>query len=225
MAPGVTEEEATAFFADSVFIGDSVMMGFRNYVMYQQSQGNTGCMSSPTFLVSGSLSARTSLSSISDSSLHPLYKGQKRLIEDVIAEIGAKKVFILFGLNEVAVNGTEEPIRYLDTLISRILAQSPEVEIYLVSTTYMVQGSELEKLNNRNIRILNSNRRAYADALGYGYIDIANNVCDENGYLPSSYSSDQYVHQNYTSYAIWEDVLLSYASYNIAAEKGGAHAE
>ena len=201
------------------------MMGFRNYVLYQQTQGNPDCMSSPVFLVSGSISARTALSPLSESSLHPLYQGKKRLIEDAIAEIGAKKVFILFGLNEAGVNGTEEPIRYLDTLLGRILEQSPDIEIYLVSTTYMVEGSELEHLNNRNIRILNANRRAYAEACGYGYIDVANNICDERGFLPDGYSSDHYVHQNYTSYAIWEDVFLSYASYQIAAEKGGAHAE
>lgn len=194
------------------------MMGFRNYITYQQTQGNTGCMSAPLFLVSGSISARTALSQIHGESLHPLYKGVKRYIEDVIAEVGAKRVFILFGLNEVAVNGTEEPIRYLDTLIGRILEQSPDVEIYLVSTTYMVQGSEKKLLNNKNIRILNSNRRAYAEKMGYGYIDIANNVCDKNGFLPSSYSTDQYVHQNYISYAIWEEVMLSYASHLIASQ-------
>jgi len=218
LAEGVTAEEAADWFKDTIFIGDSVTMGFRNYIMYQQQQGNADCMGAPLFVVSGSLSARAALDPISEDSLHPLYKGKKRLIEDVVAEVGAKRIFIQLGLNEIAVDGLEAPIDYMEQLIGRIREKSPDVEIHLISTTYMVQGSEKKHLNNPNIRKLNYNRMKYAASKGYGYIDVANNICDENGYLFSEYSSDQYVHQVNTSYEVWEKVCLSYASHQIAGK-------
>ncbi len=78
----VTEEEIDAYFDGSVFVGDSVMLGFRNYAMRRQDT----FLNRIKFLAAGSLSVHNALWPVSSKSVHPVYQGEKRLLWDSLSE-------------------------------------------------------------------------------------------------------------------------------------------
>ena len=112
---GVSEAEAEAWFADAVFVGDSIMLGWKNY-------NNSNLSSNPDFfgpthfLCEGSYGAGHALEPVSSTSLHPLYQGEQHLLWESIQMMGAKKVFICFGLNDVAIYGVEGTANNFRTL-------------------------------------------------------------------------------------------------------------
>ena len=111
-----------AFFDDAVFVGDSVSLKLNYYVSDQRNTGN--CLGKSKFLTSGSLGSAQALLAVSDESLHPTYQGQKLSIEETIANIGAKKVFIMLGMNDIAVYGIEGSVDNYEDLVNAILALS-----------------------------------------------------------------------------------------------------
>lgn len=203
----VAEEEIDQFFKDSVFVGDSVMVGFRNYAMRRQDT----YLANMQFLAAGSLSAHNAFWEVSSKSVHPVYQGQKRLIWDSIALMQAKKVFLFFGLNDLNISGVEGSCEKYKELIGKILETSPDVEIHILSMTYTLNGKGKGKLNNDNIRQFNEKMHQIALENGWGFVDLATPLSDETGGLAAVYCSDQYVHQTSAAYDVWSATLREYA--------------
>lgn len=204
----IIQENIDTFFEGSVFIGDSVMMGFRNYVMGQPQ----GFLGGPDFLVSGSFSLRMALAHIDENSIHPIYQGEQRFIWDSIAMMGAKKAFLFFGLNDIDMAGVEGTCANYAEVVANIRKASPETEIYIISMTNVLTGSEVGGLNNKNIRLLNETVKEYCATADVQFIDIASFLVGEDGGLKPEYCSDNYVHQTAAAYEIWTKVLRWYAS-------------
>ncbi len=203
----ITEEEIDAFFDDTVFVGDSVMEGFRNYAMARSDTW----LGRPKFLAAVSLSAVNALRPVSSKSKHPVYEGKKRPVEDSIAMMGAKKVFIFFGLNDINSTGIKgTPAKYVE-LVERIRDQSPDVEIHIMSMTYTAKGYRDQNLYNDNIRIYNDTMKDLAAEQGWGFVDVANPLADANGDLKSSYCYADSVHLRNSAYEVWSAVLRDYA--------------
>lgn len=203
----ITEEEIDAFFDDTVFVGDSVMEGFRNYAMARSDTW----LGRPKFLAAVSLSAVNALRPVSSKSKHPVYEGKKRPVEDSIAMMGAKKVFIFFGLNDINSTGIKgTPAKYVE-LVNRIKEQSPDVEIHIMSMTYTGKGYRDQNLYNDNVRIYNDTMKNLAAEQGWGFVDVANPLADENGDLKSSYCYADSVHLRNSAYEVWSVVLRDYA--------------
>ena len=74
-------EEIDAYFDDSVFIGDSIMLGFRNYAMKRQDT----FLSRMNFLAAGSFSANNALWDVNDESVHPVYQGEQRQVWESVS--------------------------------------------------------------------------------------------------------------------------------------------
>ena len=68
---GVTEEQADKFFNNSVFFGDSVGLGFQNYVSKQEK----GFLGGMIVYGMGSYGLGNALKAVSSTSIHPTYKG------------------------------------------------------------------------------------------------------------------------------------------------------
>ncbi len=211
---GVPLAEAEAWFSDAVFVGDSIMLGWKNYndTMLMASQDFFG---QTHFLCEGSYGAGHALEPVSDESLHPVYMGERRHIWDSIAMMEANKVFICFGLNDIAIYGVDGTVANFNTVCDNIEQARPGVEIYIISAMYMYEGSEMQTLNNENIRLLNDGLRAMCDTRDYLFVDIASHLCNAEGYCLPEYSSDQYVHQTIAAYNIWADILRSVAAHDI----------
>ena len=176
------------FFDDAVFVGDSVSLKLNYYVSDQRSYGD--CLGKAKFLTSGSLGSAMALEAVSSESLHPSYQGEKLRIEDTIAKIGAKKVFIMLGMNDIAVYGIEGSLDNYEELVADILEKSPDAVIYAQSCTPMAVGCERSVLNNKNIVKYNEALKQRCAENGWRYMDIYSVVVDADGFLKADYCSD-----------------------------------
>ena len=209
---GIKED---SFFENSVFVGDSVMMGFRNYILRQEN----GFMGSPEFLVSGSYSLRMALNPVSETTIHPVYQGKQQLIWDAMSMLGVKKAFIALGLNDIGMLSVEDTYENYQKVIAAIYEANPDIAIYVISTTNIYNGSEVGNLNNENVRLLNQKMKNYCARSKEEFIDIADYLIDEDGYLKEEYCSDNYVHQTSAAYDIWVQVLRQFASEHQEADQ------
>lgn len=203
----ITEEEIDAYFADSVFVGDSIMLGFRNYCMKQKDS----YLNDIQFLAAGSFSVTNSLWNVTEKSVHPVYQGKKRQIWESISMMDVKRVFLFFGMNDLNVSGLEGTCEKYKQLISNIKEKSPDVEIHLISMTYTLKGAGKGKLKNDIIREFNVLLQDMAKENGWGFMDMATPLSDENGDLAANYCSDGYVHQSREAYDVWSTVIRDYA--------------
>ncbi len=209
-AETTTQPVGTEFYDDAVFIGDSVSLR-----LYYYCQGHSGALGKAQFLTSGSLGSGNALEKITDDSVHPVYQGEKMLIEDGVKASGAKKVFIMLGMNDIGLYGIEDSVKNMQTLIDRILEKSPDAEIYLQSMTPMLESTQLKSLNNKNIEKYNAELKKLAEEKGYHFADVASVMKDENGNLIPEYCSDPEdmgIHFTDAGAEAWIDYLLKNAN-------------
>lgn len=200
----VDDAEVEAYLADSVIIGDSIVLGYRNFC--RKSEDET--LKSIQFLAAGSFSAHNAMWPVSDKSVHPLYQGEQRPVWESVAMMGAKNVFICFGINDLNID--DNTCEYYKQVIDNILASSPEVGIHIISMTYTLKDQGKGKLNNDVIREYNLELAKMAGENGWGYVDIAPLLADEEGNLAPEYCSDGFLHQNPAAYEIWTQELRRY---------------
>lgn len=211
-----TEQQIEEFYDDAVFVGDSIMLGFRNYAMKRQDDK---LLSSLDFLAAGSFSINNSFWDVDNkNSVHPLYKGEKRYVWESISIMESKRVFIMLGMNDLNITGVEGTCEKYEELIGNIKESSPDSEIYLMSMTYILHGKEKGKLQNDTIREFNGMLEGLAEENGWGYVNIADAIADKNGDLAAEYCSDDFAHLNSAAYDVWVTVLKDYATEQLAQE-------
>lgn len=208
---GVSEAEADAFFKNSVFYGDSVTLGFQNYVA-KQSSGFLGGM---IVYGTGSYGVANALRAVSSTSIHPTYKGYQTQLWDLTSYLKVDKVFMMFGMNDLGLYGVTDTITNYKTLIDAIREKNPNVKIYILTTTPMTESYQLQHLNNSNIRLFNNKLRELSSTWNVQIIDVASYLMDSDGYLKSEYASDGKYHLTDAAYKEWVKVLRSFASENI----------
>ena len=218
-----TEEEIANYFQGAYVTGDSVAYGFQLYANRQK--GNSAILQNLGFLTRGSFSAHNAFMAISKKSVHPTYQGAQHYIWDSLQMVGAKHVFMFFGLNDLNIGGVDSTVDYYVRLINQIRAVNPDIAFTIISTTPMYQGSEKGKLTSANIDALNARMQALCTENGWGYLDIASHLKAANGTLAAQYCSDHYVHETNAAYAIWLQCFHDYAQEKRMAEKLAAQAK
>lgn len=213
-APELTEEELAAYYGESVFIGDSIMLGFRNYSARQKSY-----VHDIQFLAAGSYSAFNALKPVTDDSVHPVYKGKKYQVWNAVPLTGGKRAFLLLGMNDISILGLEGARDQYRELIEKILETSPDIEIHIISVTYTLPDQGKGKLNNKNIAQYNTLLQEMAEENDWGYIDLCTPLSDGKGNLAEKYCSDGYVHLTNAAYTLWESELAAYAGAQAAQEE------
>lgn len=212
-ADALTDEELAAYYKDSVFIGDSIMVGFRNY-----SAKQTSYVHDISFLAVGSYSAFNAMKPVEGDNVHPIYKGKKYQLWDAVPLIGSKRAFILLGMNDISILGLEGARDQYKELIDKILESSPDIEIHIISVTYTLADQGKAKLNNENLAQYNVLLQEMAGENGWGYVDLCTPISDGKGNLAEAYCSDGFVHLSTSAYALWESELASYANAQAAEE-------
>lgn len=216
---GLPESERVdpSYFDDVVFIGDSVSLKLEYYVR-DQRKIDENFLGKAQFLTAGSFGYINALKPVSEDSVHPSYQGTKMLLEDAIAACGAKKLYIMLGMNDIAGGRYDGTISNLSTEIGRILEKSPDVTFYFQSVTPRMEDSQTTKLNNEIIRTYNERLLQYCEENGYYFIDVYSALCDENGNLPAEYCSDPVstggmgIHFTNAACAVWLDYLFTHTA-------------
>lgn len=205
----VADLKIDAYFADSVIVGDSIVLGYRNYCM----KSTDAALKSMRFLAAGSFSVHNALWPVDEKSVHPLYKGKQQPVWESISMMGAKSVFLFFGMNDLGVD--DDTCKCYQEVIGHIQECNPGVDIHIISMTYTLKGQGKKRLNNDNIRAFNEEMKVLAEANGWGFIDMATPLADSDGDLAAQYCSDGFVHQTAAAYEIWTDVLRKYVGEKI----------
>lgn len=206
------EPVGDAFFKDAVFIGDSVTMALRNYVTAQRNEGNA-CLSDAKFLTAGSMGYSNSLLPENDEeSIRPKLNGKKVSLADGVKQVGAKKVFIMLGMNDFAAYKHETAVNNAEKAIKNILAKNPNVQIYVQSITPVLASKEHGKFTNDNIDDMNARLEKMCADNGWTYLDVNTVFKDDDGCLIPSYCSDpeaQGIHLTSAGCKKWVECLDS----------------
>lgn len=205
---GESEKVDLSYFSDAAFVGDSVSMSLQYYCASTKALGDA------TFLCAGSLSPLNAHWPITDDSKHPIYKGKKMTVEDAVKECGAKKVYIMLGVNSLAF-GLDDCVNDMVNLIDKISLKSPDARIILQSVTPMTEDSPIKsaKLNNSIINEYNRRMLELAQERGWFYVNVTEAVVDKKGNLTKEYCSDpdsMGIHFSFAADKVWIDYLRTH---------------
>lgn len=204
----LTDEQLAEYYGDSVFIGDSIMQGFRNY-----SAKKDNFVHDIEFLTAVSYSANNALKPVNNKNPHPKYKGKKYHLWDVLPLLDKKRAFILLGTNDLISMGLEDSRDKYKELIDKVLETSPDLEIHIISVTYTLWKDDGKGcLYNPNIDTYNTLLQEMADENGWGYIDLCTPISDGEGNLAEDCCSDGFVHLTNAAFTLWEAELINYAN-------------
>lgn len=214
----ISESEYDVFFNDSVFVGHSVMVHFKNYVSSWRGK-TAGTLGDAIFCCTSSFSFFNNINQTTTQAdnVLPRYQGVAYKIEDLPAATGKGTIYIgLMGLNDLGMVGkadtcaslvADEVIQTLD----KLKENSPDVKIVVLASTYLMRGNNYPKLNNRNMSLLNNYVLEYCNENGIDFVDVATPLTDGDGNLASVYCSDNYCHLRQNAYYVWMNVLRDYA--------------
>ena len=213
------------FFNDSVFVGNSIMLHYKNYVSAKRA-GVSDFLGNASFFAAASFSYynnKNQKPTDADCAL-PIYMGEKMSIGDAVKKMGVKTVYLsLMALNDIALyrdgeTGIEETYKLFTQLIEELKNDNPALNVVVINNTYLHSNSAgMKKLNNANIKKLNDKVLSYCNQNGCDYIDVNEVLVDDNGHLGNEFCSDPNsqtaaCHLTNAAYNAWTHILRDYAA-------------
>jgi lysophospholipase L1-like esterase len=201
-----------SYLDDAVFIGDSVSLKLKNYVTIKRKT-DAGFFGKAQFLTAGSMGSGNALKPLSSSSIHPSYNGKKALLEDNVSAMGAKKVYVMLGINDIALYGADDSVKNMAKLLANIKTKSPGARIFVQSATPIIEKQQMTSLNNPNLADYDTKLSEMCKEKGYYFVDVASVMRDSKGNLPLEYCSDpDILGMHFTDKAcqIWIDYILTH---------------
>lgn len=201
LPPEVDLNEPCTFYDDSVMIGDSI-----TYFLWQFESMNDHLGQMAFVSRQG-----VSLHSLVNRSKNMYYEGHEMYIEDIIASVGASRVYILLGCLDFQVPASTLTLMdHWQELFDKIQEKAPEKEIVIISNIPGYSALTIPTKYNRNVAEAAPKLRQLAVERGYGYLDLGYYVEDHYGRMPQSYSKDEF-HMNSQGNLVWTEVLRFYA--------------
>ncbi len=201
-----TTPKSAEWFDSAVFVGDSVTLKLSYYC-----ESHPEALGDASFFCAGSLGYTNALWKIDDpEAVHPYYQGQNYLAEQCVEITGKSNVFIMLGMNDIGLYGTEGAMESCKTLVSHILEKSPNARIYIQSVTPMIKSAQMDSFNNTLVKEFDGMLKAYCEQNKYKYLDVFSALADKDGNLPDNLCSDpdsMGLHFNDTSCEMWADYL------------------
>lgn len=196
------------FYSSAVFIGDSVGYGFELY-----NDGNPDKFPGMQFLCSGSFGAYHAINDIpgSEGSYQPTCYGVEDYVWNSVGKMGVDKAIVFLGINDFNMGELDATYEWLTTVMDNIKSCNPGVEVYFLSITPLLYGTDSGQLSNVNIVDMNERISKFCQEKDYGFINVHPYLLDDLGGLEASYCSDGFVHETWEAYDVWTNVLLDYA--------------
>ena len=202
--------DLATFFSETVFIGDSITYGLSTYCnMYHSLYG-------AKFLCASSYAVRHAIVDPEPGNKDIVsikYQGESMRPEDALKKMGAKRVFIMLGLNDISF-GVDYTLNNWKILIKNIQEACPDIEIFIQSATPLHADRDKpgNKLNNANMNLYNQGLQALCEEFGCRYVDVSTPLKDDHGQLKNEYCSDAYCHMSYAGIDVWIQTLKDYVS-------------
>lgn len=212
------EPEEGGCFDNALFVGDSIMEGIRQYVAARRQEGEA--LGTARFLTSTMGISLADLVGDRSPGVQFSYKGEEQPLEDIVADINPRRVFLLLGLNDLA--SDPDPVvldvvdRYID-LISQLRSTCPGVEFIVVTNPPKVASQWLPDYTaNRNfgnelIGDFVDELKAACGEWDIEYVDAYEALRDEQGALPDQLCRDGFLHLNHQGAAVVVEALEAFA--------------
>ena len=184
------------YFKDTVFIGDSRTEGFG----MQAEIENINCYAKKGLAVNTFFHWKVVKEN-----------GKDKTILQALKSKNFKKVYIMFGYNELGWPTEDGFIKQYKKVINSIKKMQPDAEIYIQSVIYVSKSrSETEKYeNNKNIIKRNKAIKKMADELGCYYLNLNEVFSDNEGNLVEGAATDG-IHLTKEYCHIWKKFLLKH---------------
>lgn len=184
------------YFDDVVFLGDSRTEGFQLY----------SGLGRGTYLHAVGATVESVFTKAVETE-----RGKMPLL-DALAETECGKIYVMLGVNELGWNGTDIFRTQCGRMIDRIREDHPDAELVLqsiipVSAKQEAKGSYV---NNTRIAAYNEVLQELAAEKGCFYVNVAEAVVDEDGFLRADWNFDG-VHLNVAGCQAWLEYLRTHA--------------
>lgn len=204
--------EFDAYFDDALLIGDSLTDILSGYVR-KQRQTDEHFLGAAKVLGTTSMSVKIASADKASSGISFHYRGKAVSITECINACGAKKVFIMLGVNDIGSRSWDTVQEYFATLIDVIRQKCPETEIVIQGVLPVTSRYTNEhKVNIDRWNSFNAILAGICEEHGAVFLDFSELFMDENGYLDRKLSSDNLFHLSETGEAIWIRQLRLYAA-------------
>ncbi len=222
----VTADSVDSFFNGSIFVGNSIMLKYEKFVSNYRASTVSDFLGTSKFFCGGSFGVyhNNHTPATSEGAVNPTYQGTKYSVQDMVGVAKPERVFLnLAGLNDMGIfpvsSCAEDTAKEMIQIIKDINSQYPDVEVVVLSTTYMIKSwNSMARLNNENLSIMNNLVLDYCNANGVDFVDVST-LLTENGCLADKYCSDPDsggCHLNDSGCLVWTGILRNYAAKKLA---------
>lgn len=210
--------EEGGYFDNALFVGDSIMEGIRQYVAAQRQNGEM--LGEARFLTTTMGVSLADLVGDRDLGVKFAYQGQEKPLEDIVTEIGPRRVFLLLGLNDLASDpepDVAEVVNRYSRLISSLQAACPGTEFIIITNPPKVASQWLPDYTvNRSFgnQLIGEFVTALVEMCreqGIPYVDAYESLKDENGALPGDFCRDGFIHLSHAGAAAVVEALEAFA--------------
>ena len=200
------------YFEDALFIGDSRVVGLRDYgklpdrAEFYAAEGLTiyKMLSAPIATLDGR---------------------QKVAVDEALTQKKFAKIYLMVGINELGIGTVEGFANKYREAVEYIRECQPDAIIYIQSIMNVTarRSKAGDYINNPAIEARNQAIRGIADNEHIFYLDVNESVCDENDALISEYTTDG-VHLKARFIPLWREYLKQHAVFmmdeTLAEERG-----
>lgn len=207
-----------ACFDRSVFIGDSIMEGIRQYVAKERK--SQPILGEAKFLTSVQGITLADLVGDNDPCMYYSYGGEEAPLEELIDSMDVDRIFLLLGLNDLASTtaGSDEIVARYIRLVNNLKKSFPGVEVIVMTTPPKVASSWLpdyttnRSFGNKRIDEFVDALVAMCDENEIAYVDVHSALQNEDGALPDEFCRDGYIHLNNAGSKVVVDELYAFAA-------------
>ena len=194
------------WFADAAVFGDSISVTLQKYCE------KTGELGDILFLCEFSYSVHNAISG----QVKVWYQTEQYAPQDVLPVAGVNKVFIMLGVNDVALyGGVDKTMELWDQFIDNLREKSPDLTIFIESCLPVYWASQFDKRNNELLDDYNDRLAELCQEKDCVYVDVAHYLKDDRNSLAEEYCSDEYVHITEAAAQVWAEQLKNPANYSV----------
>ena len=221
MSPEELAERLEAYFDGTVFIGDSIMEGIRQYVA--QNRAQTPTLGDAQFLTSTIGVSVAKLLNGEQAGPYYRYNGQNRYLLQILPQLECRRIFVQLGLNDMSEAGAqvENSVQQYGQLIDLLQSTVPEAEIVVITNPPKVASMWLpdytanRKFGNELISEFVGALIEMCEDRGIPYVDAHTALQNEEGVLPDDYCRDGFIHLNNAGAKVVVEELYRFAAERI----------
>lgn len=194
-AASMSSSEYKEHFSDSLFIGDSITVGFSAY----------------GYIAENNVAAKVGLNPSSALTKEiEMPDGSSKTVSARAAELQPKNVYIMLGSNGIQWLSNDSMLNSVSELSEEIKSADPDCSVYLLSIPPVteVYNNENEGDIMSRIKDYNTELKNIASQNGCGYIDITTPLQDSTGYFDPDLAEKDGIHFKGRCYTLVLDEII-----------------